>query len=315
MFHYARVYDMYGSGSEMEKRLTLYLGPMRVPFLVLAPVCALLGVATARMSGGAASWLDYLLVFIGAVGAHVGVNAYNEYHDYKSNLDAKTAKTPFSGGSGTLQKHPTLARYTLIMATTAVLITIGIGVYFAVTSSFIVVPFGAAGALIVYLYTPHIVRRPILCLVSPGIGFGPCMVLGAHVALGGTISWAAVLISTVPFFLVNNLLLLNQFPDVDADRSVGRKNLPIVAGTRVSAIVYCVFLLLTYGAIGLGVALHILPSLSLIGLLTVPLALVSCKGALQFDGDVKRLMPGLGMNVLTVLLTPALVSVGIFLSL
>ena len=30
--------------------------------------------------------------------------------------------------------------------------------------------------------------------------------------------------------LVNNLLLLNQFPDVDADRAVGRNTLPMRLG-------------------------------------------------------------------------------------
>ena len=39
-------------------------------------------------------------------------------------------------------------------------------------------------------------------------------------------------ISAIFRFLVNNLLLLNQFPDVQADQSIGRRHFPLVAGRR-----------------------------------------------------------------------------------
>ncbi len=46
------------------------------------------------------------LVLLGALAAHGAVNALNEYADYRSGLDLRTARTPFSGGSGTLVDHP-----------------------------------------------------------------------------------------------------------------------------------------------------------------------------------------------------------------
>ena len=300
------------AGCYMNTRIKQYIGPMRVPFLILAPACALLGIASAYLGKAEIAWWDILLIVFGAICAHIGVNAYNEYHDFKSNLDAKTVKTPFSGGSGTLQEEPRLSRYTVVMATAALVVTGGIGVYFAISSSLLILPFGILGAVMVVFYTPFIVRRPLLCLLAPGIGFGPCMVIGTHIALSGAVSWSAVLVSAVPFFLVSNLLLLNQFPDIEADRNVGRRNLPIVAGSRLSAVIYCAFLLMSYLAVVLGVALAVIPALALLGLLTVPIAVVSCIGALRFDGSAEKLMPGLGMNVLTVLITPVLVSVGMF---
>ncbi len=296
----------------MNIKMKQYTGPMRVPFLVLAPACVILGIASAYLGKAEIAWWDILLIVFGGICAHIGVNAYNEYHDFKSNLDAKTVKTPFSGGSGTLQEEPGLSRYTVVMATAALAATCGIGIYFAISSSLLILPFGILGAAVIAFYTPFIVRRPLLCLLAPGIGFGPCMVISANIALTGAVSWSAVLVSAVPFFLVSNLLLLNQFPDIEADRSVGRRNLPIVAGSRLSAVVYCVFLLMSYLAVVLGVVFAVLPALALLGLLTVPIAIVSCLGALRFDGSVEKLMPGLGMNVMTVLITPVLVSVGMF---
>ena len=57
------------------------LGPMRPPFLILAPACALVGLGTAYMQTGHINWLAFFLTVIAAVSAHISVNAFNEYFD------------------------------------------------------------------------------------------------------------------------------------------------------------------------------------------------------------------------------------------
>ena len=47
------------------------LGPMRLPFVVLAPACALVGLGTALWTNGHVNWLHFVLVLIGAVAAHI----------------------------------------------------------------------------------------------------------------------------------------------------------------------------------------------------------------------------------------------------
>ena len=61
---------------------------------------------------------SYLVVrvFIGAISAHIGVNTFNEYADFKSGLDSLTRRTPFSGGSGSLPQNPALATAVLYIA-------------------------------------------------------------------------------------------------------------------------------------------------------------------------------------------------------
>ncbi len=86
------------------------LGPMRLPFLILTPACVVLGLATAVWRSGEVSWFRFILALIGAVFAHISVNAFNEYFDLKTGLDYKTERTPFSGGSGTLPERPEFAR-------------------------------------------------------------------------------------------------------------------------------------------------------------------------------------------------------------
>jgi len=59
---------------------------------------------------------------------------------------------------------------------------------------------------------------------------------------------------------------------------------------------------------------RILPPLSLLALLTIPLAVRASVGALRNPTDVVKLTPALGMNVLANLLTPLLLAFGLFLS-
>jgi len=93
----------------------LILGPKRIPFLLLALACVLLGIATAHYQGSGLDMLYLLLALVGGLAAHVAVNALNEYDDFRSGLDMKTERTPFSGGSGVLPANPERARYGLVV--------------------------------------------------------------------------------------------------------------------------------------------------------------------------------------------------------
>lgn len=287
------------------------LGPMRVPFLALTPACVLLGIGTAVWQAGRVSGLAAILVFIGAVAAHISVNAFNEYYDFKSGLDLKTERTPFSGGSGTLPRNPDMARTTLVTAWVAFAITALIGLLFILTRGPALLPLGLAGLILVFGYTTWFTKDPFMCLIAPGLGFGPLMVMGTHFVLTGVYSPNAFVASLVPFFLVSNLLLLNQFPDVAADKSIGRKHLPIVIGRRNSSYIYGLFLVLTYLTIGIGVAVNWLPGKSLIGMLTAVIAVPAAIGAYRYHNDVEKLLPYLGMNVIINLATPVLMAAGI----
>lgn len=289
------------------------LGPMRVPFLLLTPACVLLGIATAAHSGAHINPIQVLIVLVGAVCTHISVNAFNEYDDFKSGLDAHTERTPFSGGSGTLPANPAMAKTALITAIVSFGIVALTGVYFTWLRGLAILPLGLLGMFIIVIYTPWLTRNPLLCLIAPGLGFGPLMVMGTYFALTGQYSWMAFVASLVPFFLVSNLLLLNQFPDVEADKAVGRRHFPIQIGRHQSSLIFGSFLVFTYIAIIAGVVLGILPIGSLLGLGTLILAFPLLRGAIMHSEDIHKLIPFMGNNVLVNLLTPVLVAVGLFI--
>lgn len=291
------------------------LGPMRVPFLILTPCCVLLGIAIAAHTGAHLGVLQIILVLAGALCTHISVNAFNEYDDYRSGLDARTERTPFSGGSGTLPANPKMADTALATALVTLVILALIGVYFTWLHGLALLPLGLLGIVIIVTYTPWLTHNPWLCLVAPGLGFGPLMVMGTSFALTGEYSWTALLASLVPFFLVSNLLLLNQFPDVEADKTVGRRHFPILVGRHSSSIIFSAFLVLTYIVILVGVIFSILPLGSLLGLGTLILAIPLLKGSITHADDIGGLIPFMGKNVLVNLLTPALVAIGFFIPL
>jgi len=290
------------------------LGPIRLPFLILAPACALLGAGTAIWTQGVSNPLHFVLAFIGAVAAHISVNALNEYFDFQSGLDFRTRRTPFSGGSGTLPANPRLARSALVIGLGAMAVTALLGLYFLTVWGWALLPLGLLGLVAIAAYTPWVTRSPLLCLLAPGLGFGLVMVMGTDFVLTGSYSWTAFIASLVPTFLVSNLLLLNQFPDVEADRTVGRRHFPIVAGRRTSSLVYAAFLLLAYLAIVVGVLLGLLPALSLLGLLTLVVAVPTALNVYRYADELEKLMPNLGLNVLITVTTPVLTAIGLLIA-
>lgn len=290
------------------------LGLVRAPFLVLAPVCATVGVATAWHQTGEWRTFPFLLVVLGATAAHACVNVFNEYFDFHSGLDARTRRTPFSGGSGTLQADPEKAGAALAIGILCFLITAAVGIFFVLTRGWLLLPIGLFGLFIAVTYTVWWVKHPVLCLAAPGLGFGVLMVTGSHYALTGTVTAASLAASLVPTFLVSNLLLLNQFPDVEADRTVGRRHFPVLIGRKKSAVIYGVFLLLPVLIVPAAVVLGVLPLSSLLILLTVPLSAKAFRLARRNAERPEALIPALGLNVVIILLTPALLALGLFIA-
>jgi 1,4-dihydroxy-2-naphthoate octaprenyltransferase len=113
--------------------------------------------------------------------------------------------------------------------------------------------------------------------------------------------------------LVSNLLLLNQFPDVEADRSIGRKHFPITIGRKGSSVLYGILLLLAYISVVAGVLLTLLPVSSLIALLTIILAWRAYRNANRNAENIPALVPSMGMNVMINLFTPILLAIGLFI--
>ncbi|MFN2168922.1 MAG: prenyltransferase [Anaerolineae bacterium] len=286
---------------------------MRAPFLLLVPACIALSWAAAINDGVVPAPLDLSLLLAGALAAHVSVNALNEYEDFLSGLDLRTERTPFSGGSGTLPAQPQRAHYALWVAVLSLSLTILVGLYFTWLRGWGLLPIGLLGVALIVLYTRWLTHSPLLCLIAPGVGFGPLMVVGGYFALTGDFSRTAVLGSLPPLFLVSGLLLMNQFPDRSADQSVGRKHLLVTHGPRAGVWAYAGLQASAYLCIISGVVAAGLSPWVLLSLATLPLSLQSTRGLWQHYNDTPALIPAMGKNVVLTLATPLLFALGLVL--
>jgi len=283
----------------------------RPTFLLLTPCCLSVAVAFAIYESIEIDPVNLALIFLGALAAHISVNMLNEYYDYKTGLDLQTQRTAFSGGSGTLPAFPELAESVFFCGLLCLVFTALIGLYFLWTIGWGLLPVGLSGMLLVYFYSSQITRRPLLCLLAPGLGFGQFMILGAYYILIGHYSFAVLMTSSIMLFVVSNLLLLNQFPDLEPDRAVGRLHLPILVGRKNAALVYVLFLVMAYVLLLLSVYLKLLPIYSLLGMFTLILGIPAAIIVLRFYDNMARLMPALALNVALTLSLPVLISIGL----
>ena len=290
------------------------LHAVRPRFLLLTPVCVLAGLGTALHSGGSWRVEEAVLVMVAALAAHAAVNAFNEYEDFRSGLDAMTERTPFSGGSGLLPRHPEYAPMVLALAILMLLIVVTVGLWFLWQKGLGILPVGVAGLVLVLAYTRYLTRRPLLCLWAPGVGVGLLMVIGTDRILSGSFSIEAFSVGIVICLLASNLLLLNQFPDVEADRMVGRNHILIRYGYESGARVFLAQMLAAFGVLVIAVVVDLLPMGVLTGLLMLPAGLWCARRVMVFASQPERLHGAMAVNVAINVLTPLLVTFGLFVS-
>ena len=278
--------------------------------MILSVVLAFLGTSIAWYDGyfhlGHA-----LLASLGLLLTHISVNTLNDYFDYRSGIDLATRRTPFSGGSGVLPAASLSPKQVFWLGMTSFLLTIPIGIYFIIVSGWLLLPLLLVAAVCVIIYTPVILKLD-WPEWAPGVGLGFLPILGLYYVQTSAYTWHAIVAAIPSGILVHNLLLLNEFPDTEADRKGGRKTMPITIGKEKASLVYSVLTVLVYLWIIGSVIARVMPVFSLIALLTLPLAIKAIRGARKHQ-EMSRLVPAMANNVLVVLLTQLLLGIGYIL--
>jgi len=293
-------------------KISDWVNETRPAFLLLTPITFSVGLAIAFTEGHFYP-VRALLGLIGTVLAHASVNMLNDYFDHKSGLDYTTKRTPFSGGSGFIPSGALKPKQVLYVAFTLLSIGSLIGMYFVATLGWMLLPIVVAAAATIYLYTP-VLSKIYLGEILTGMNFGPLMALGGYFIMTGKYSVTSVAAGAVPGILVGVLLYLNEFPDLEPDRGVGRRNIVMVLGLKNAAKGYGVLVASTYVSVIVSVYLGVLPVTTLVTFLTLPIAVKAVRGVLANYNDIKNLIPAMGENVKLVLSMTALTSIGILLS-
>ena len=288
--------------------IKVWLKEMRANFLVLSVLLV--------MIGGAAAWKErrfnlvlFILTVIGVTVAHVSVNLFNEYSDWRTGIDTRTKRTPFSGGSGNLQTGALDPAHVRIASWISLMIAFFIGLYLAWASGWPILVIMGIGGFVAVIYTDHLAKW-MLGEFASGLTLGSFVVIGAYFVQTVQFTSGIIYASVPSGLLTMGLLYLNEFPDYEADKFGGRKHLVIFLGKKRAAVGYAVILVGVYASIILSVLSGTTPATVLIGLLTLPLAVITGYKTLMYPENDEKLLPALGINVILVLSTDLLLAVG-----
>jgi len=296
------------TASVSQRRHRVWLRELRAPFLLLPVVFVPVGLLMA-WSRGSFNPLYALLTIVGAVCLHASVNVLNDYFDFTSGIDLVTTPTPFSGGSTILPSKLLTPRRVLTGGMLFLMLGAGVGAYFVIKFAFDPVVLSITGFAIISIlaYSSFFSKWGIGELVT-GLNFGPLLMLGTYYVQTRSIAVQPVLVGAVLGILTAGILYVNEFPDVEADGSRGRRQLVVRWGKQVAARRFKVLLGSAYAVLVLGVASGIITPFALVGLLAIPKALSAARVLDSTQGKTPELIPGMAAMVMTTLFTGVLLA-------
>ncbi len=300
-----------------------WLAQSRANFLLLAVFLVAIGLAFAALyQPETFYWPVAILILTGTISAHISVNLFNELSDYQTKIDFQTKRTPFSGGSGMLPGGKTKPGQVRAAAIGTLLISVVTGLFFIIIAHWSILIIALIGAIAIVYYTSHLARM-LLGEFFAGLALGSLVVIGAYMAMNATpvqsfsniVPLEVWLVAIPPGILTFLLLLLNEFPDTEADRAGGRKHLVIKFGKKTAAKIYTAGILITYAIILILPLTGVSSYWLYLALLPLPLGLKASQIALKYGEDNTKLLPAQGMNVMTVLATDLLIAISVIIQL
>jgi 1,4-dihydroxy-2-naphthoate octaprenyltransferase len=215
------------------------------------------------------SWPLFALVLLGAVLLQVGTNVVNEIYDVRKGIDAITSPR----ASQALLTGRVREKEAFVLAGSAFLVATLIGVVLILTRGWPLAVIGAIGLIGGWGYTAPPLQYKYRAAGLPLVFLlmGPLMVLGAYFTITGHLSWAAGAVSLPIGLLVTAILHGNEWRDIGEDARAGISTVSIRAGRRFAHHLYVVLLVGAFVVLAVAVAVGLLPRLSLMALLSLPL--------------------------------------------
>jgi len=292
-----------------------YVRAIRIPFLAGSVSPVLIGVSLAYIEGYFLLW-NFIAALTGVAALHTAANLINDYYDSKGSDAVNIKVTPFSGGSRAIQEEGLSAAAVKKMAIFFLLVAFITMVFMIIEDRPMVVPIGLLGLFIGWAYS-----TPPLQLMSKGWGetiiffaFGPLVTLGAYYAITGAMTVDSFLLGIPQGFLITGVIWINEFPDYDADKSVGKKNLVVRMGPGKARYLYCLIMSMSFVSVLIITALCDITAMILLAFISFPLAFRAMRITWKDFTDHEKIVPSQALTVQTVLTQGLLISLGLILS-
>lgn len=255
----------------------------------------------------ASDWMWFLLAIFAIILIELGKNTVNEYFDYKSGTDRfidDEHLTPFSGGRRVLPSGILTELEVIYIGVVTFGVAILAGLIMAYFTTLLVLWIGIIGVAISILYTLPPIK---LCYrgfgeMAVGIVYGPLIVMGSFALIAQQFTLEAFLISLPLCFMIANVLVINEFPDYEADKRAYKYNLVVLFGKERSVYIFAGLFALAYLSV-LPIVIYTGNLLFLIVLLTMPVAVKACINCKKHYDDIGLLVASnkmtIGIHVLT----------------
>ncbi len=254
----------------MDRHVRIWWHTLRPWSYTAAVIPVLLGAAIAAYDGYFNPWL-MLLALIGSIAIQAGANLVNEYYDDQKGLD----KVQTIGIGGAIQRGELAAWHVLAAGMLAFAIGAAIGLYLVTVAGPFIFWLGVISVAVAFFYTagPWALAYMGLGEIAVFIFMGPVIVIGSYYVQAQQVTLPVVLASLPVGFLVAAILHANNLRDLDLDRQFGKRTLATLLGRARANIEYYVLIGGTYVSLILTVLLGVAPWLTLITLVTLPLAI------------------------------------------
>jgi len=287
--------------AQLKRKIKHWIMELRAPFLTATIIPILLGTSIAWAKTGIFDpWL-FLLTFLAGIFLHLGTNVINDYFDYKSGNDEINREfvRPFSGGSRMIQLGLLTPSEVLSGAIFFFILGISIGLYLVWLRGWIILLLGIIGVVSGLFYTSYPFSWASLGVGETlvGVNFGVLMSLGAYYVQTQSTAIEPLVASIPVALLITAVLYVNEFPDYNADKTVGKSTLVVRLGREKATWGYLILMATTYISILLGVLNGLMPIFSLMGIITLPLAIKAIKCVLKYHSSSFDLVPA---NALTI---------------
>lgn len=301
----------------------LWFRALRAPFLVASVLPVFLGgaLAAVRFADSPSSTLGlrpglFLLTLAGAVCIHLATNMLNDNFDFRSGNDlAVKHQNPFAGGGRVLTQNVLNVNAHLAVALGLLGLGSLIGILLVLQTGLTLLWIGLVGVFAAFFYV-----APPIRLAHRGVGelfvglsFGPLVVMGTYYVQTLRLDWGPFFLSTAFGLLVAAILWINEFPDVDADVSVGKRTLMARLGYERSIGVYYYAVAFAYVLVVVAALTAQVPVTTLLVLLTAPGARKTFAHLRAHARDPMALIPANAGTIVLTLRFGILLTVGVLL--
>jgi 1,4-dihydroxy-2-naphthoate octaprenyltransferase len=235
----------------------------RPPFLVASVLPVLVGTAWAGAAYRRFDGCLFGLAIAATLLAHAATNVYNDVSDDLIGTDPDNTDRiyPYTGGSRFIQTGLLSRREMTLLSLGLCVAALGVGAVLAVIRGPGVILLGIAGLALGLLYS-----LPGAQLSARGVGeaavalgLGVLPVLGAVWLQTGFVDSGALLLCIPVSCWVAAILIINEVPDVEADRRAGKRTLVVRWGAAGARCIYGGLTMLALAASGIAIARHTLP--------------------------------------------------------